>query len=118
MTDLIIVGDEAWFRDEWEAEQERRERGRAARRAYNARPDVKERTRRWNRANRIARRAYNRAWMANYRASQSRLVGSLHDLACTGPTRDTGCVCNKIRCYSKPRLSVLPEELLTEGADA
>jgi Lon protease-like protein len=97
--DYIIVGDEAWLREEWEADQARRERKRASKRAYRARPDVKERTRQYARSH----RAYKREWMARYRASQARLVGSLHDLACFGPTRDTGCVCHKVRCYSKPR---------------
>lgn len=101
--ELVIVGDEAWTQEEWEAEQAKRERKRAEKRAYNARPDVKERTRQWNAANRAKRRAYNREWMARYRSSNSRLVGSLHDLACSGPTRLTGCVCHKVRCYSKPR---------------
>lgn len=105
--ELIIEGDEAWSPEEWEVEQVRLAKRRAEKRAYTARPDVKERTKAWDRAHRANRREYNRVWMARYRSMSSdkrpRLVGSLHDLACTGPTRATGCVCNKIRMYTKPR---------------
>lgn len=102
--ELVIVGDEAWTRAEWEAEQDRIAKSRTRRRSYRARPDVKERTKQYDRVHRMERRAYNREWMARYRSSRSsRLVGSLHDLACFGPTRDTGCVCNKIRFYDQPR---------------
>lgn len=54
-----------------------------------------ERRPRTNEQHRIA----NREYMWNRRRHP---VGSLHDLACTGPTRATGCVCRKIVCYDKP----------------
>jgi hypothetical protein len=97
--ELIIYGDEAWTRQEWERRtrprpmtpeqrQRRRERRRIYMRDYYAR-------------NLEHLRAYNREWKAHRQTR--RLVGSLHSLACQGPTKDTGCRCSKIRCYSKPR---------------
>jgi hypothetical protein len=104
--ELIIRGDEAWTPQEWkrrntrgtERLQRRRERHRIYMREYRAR-------------NRDRINARNREWMARYRKSPlrvvkgppPRLVGSLHSLACAGPTKDTGCRCSKVRCYSKPR---------------
>jgi len=95
MTDLIIVDGEAWLPEEWE----KRERRRAYDRAYRQRPGRKERSReilqRWRAENLERLRAYNREWMRRHREKVA--VASLHDLACTGPTRRTGCVCQKIR---------------------
>ena len=106
--ELIIIGDEAWTPEEWARRHrpktpEQIERARAYNREYRAR-------------NRDKLRAYNREWTRAYRArlrasrplrvlkgAPPRLVGSLHSLACTGPTRATGCRCSKIRCYDKPR---------------
>ena len=109
--DLIIIGDEAWTPEEWARRNsrhtnlspEKRERDRAYTRLYYAR-------------NREKLRAYKREWQREYRArlravrplrvvkgAPPQLVGSLHSLACTGPTKATGCRCSKIRCYDKPR---------------
>ena len=127
---LIIVGDEAFLPDEWEREERRRERDRQ----YRARPDIQPKEREYHRAwserNRDHQRAYKREWMRRrredpeYREREKRqrqereqgqrrhphVVGSLHDLRCTGPTRHTGCRCRKIECYDRPlRLLVEPE---------
>ena len=98
--ELIVVGDEAWTPEQWERRTRKRERRRIYDREYYAR-------------NRERVNAYKREWMARYRARHRkprllkgpppRLVGSLHSLACQGPTKDTGCRCSKVRCYSKPR---------------
>lgn len=103
MMDLVIVGDQAWTREEWERRArprpltpEQRERKRAYARAYY-----------WRNRDRI--NARNREWMARHRKPSMRvvktpvrLVGSLHSLACLGPTKATGCRCKKIRMYSGP----------------
>ena len=105
MKPLVIVGDEAWTAEEYEAEQARRER----RREYEARPERRvrraERYRRWVEANREHLRAYKREWNARQRAEVKRragvavevvrVVGSLHSLKCSGPTTRTGCRCRK-----------------------
>ena len=98
--ELVIVGDEAWAPDAWEAEvRDRKRRAAYKRRQYKA----------WAAANIEHRRAYKREWQRRKRALERPvLVGSLHSLSCTGPTIATGCVCNrkgtrKIRCYSAPR---------------
>ena len=107
MTDLIIVGDEAWLPEEWDAEQRRRKRERS----YEASPERRDAERkyqaRWRESHREERRAYNREWMRRHRQSGPRPVGALHSLACSGPTIRTGCVCGKqgtrkIRVYDKP----------------
>ena len=96
---LIIESDQAWEPQE----QERRLRpfspGRAERRKARRRIYMRG----YRARNRETIRGYNRDWMARQRVSEQRLVGSLHSLACTGPTKDTGCRCSKVRCYSKPR---------------
>jgi len=70
--DLILVGDEAYTVEEWEALQ----RERDAARAYRSRPDVRARVRAyfaaWREAHREERRAYNREWMRRYRSEQRR----------------------------------------------
>lgn len=33
---LVIIGDEAWFREEWDAERARREQARPRNKRYNA----------------------------------------------------------------------------------
>ena len=117
MSDLIIVGDEAWTREEYEAQQRKRRKRHASSR-------YQEYQRQWRERNRDELRAYKREWTrrkrsdpeyrerereqqrAAYRRTRPahpHLVGSLHDLACTGPTIATGCVCKKIRCYRMER---------------
>lgn len=104
MSDLIIVGEEAWTAEEYEARQRRLEYDRE----YSRRPEVRERRRiqhqKWQAANREKVRAYNRDWMRRYRQSAI-VVGGLHSLACSGPTRDDGCVCppfGKVKVYDRP----------------
>jgi hypothetical protein len=96
MNDLIIVGDEAFTESEWAA----LERKRAYEREYSKRPYAKAAKnaykREWSRRNREKLTAYNREWRHR---NKPVLVGSLHDLACTGPTKVTGCVCQKIKVY-------------------
>lgn len=105
MKPLVIVGNEAWTAEEYEAEQARRER----RQQYEARPERRarraERYRSWAKANREHLRGYKREWAARNRAEMKRqqgidveivrVVGSLHSLKCSGPTERTGCRCRK-----------------------
>lgn len=69
VSDLIIVGDEAWTPEEWESEQERleRERKRGARRRLT--PKYLAYQRKWREQNREAIRAYQREWMRRKRAA-------------------------------------------------
>lgn len=80
----IVYGDQAYTAEEWTR--------RGPRRPYRRLTDEERAT-------------YHRDWMRAYRArlrEQSPLVvGSLHDLRCTGPTRATGCVCQKILMYNR-----------------
>jgi len=79
---LILVGDEAFTPDEWASERRQRERkGQRDRRAY---------FRTYLRERRFRRRHPGVEPVA------LRQVASLHDLRCTGPTRNTGCRCDKI----------------------
>lgn len=100
--ELVIVGDEAYTREEWEAD----ERRAASKRAYRLRNPEKERARvrRWAERHPDQRRAYAREWQQRYRAEKRRqspedrlvrVVASLHGLSCAGPTRNTGCHCHK-----------------------
>ena len=91
MTDLIIVDDEAWLPEEWD--HRRWQRGRYQRNPKR-REQVKAAVKRWRQRNPHKVREYDH---------RPRLVGSLHELACTGPSKRTGCVCHKVRCYDRPR---------------
>ena len=73
----VVVGEEAYTMEEWAALEQRRKV--AELRAYK---------REWMRAKRLHSRA-------------PVLLASLHDLGCSGPTRDTGCTCRKIKLYAK-----------------
>jgi hypothetical protein len=95
---LIIVGDEAMTPEEWE----RRERRRAWEREYRRRryhddPDFRQRAldavKAWRRKQGVQPRP-------GPRVRVTYTVGSLHDGSCTGPTRSTGCRCQKIRVAS------------------
>ncbi len=108
MTDnLIIVGDEAWTPEEWEAERRRR--------SYSPSPKRREWQRNYlrNYQKQPHWRAYKTRWQQIQRAEEKRtsaadtlvrVVGSLHGLGCTGPTKATGCRCSK-------KLVVTPVEL-------
>lgn len=93
MAELVIVGDEGWFRDEWDAVERRRER---ARRRYAEDPEYRAKknaqARRWQENNVERFRQTKREWARAHRPVR---VGSLHSLACWGPTRNTGCRCNE-----------------------
>ena len=103
MKPLVIVGDEAWTAEEYEAEQARRERARNL--SPEARKRQAENHRRWVEANRDRVRAYKADWQRRKRLSERlrreeevgavRIVGSLHSLKCSGPTTRTGCRCRK-----------------------
>ena len=83
MSDLIIVGDEAYTPAEWA----KRERIRERERAYGAknRDRLREYQREWRaRPENIHRkRKYNREWMRRKRAALG-VVGYLHELCCDG----------------------------------
>lgn len=111
MPELVIVGDEAWLPEEWEAEQRRRRRPSTA--AKKARD--REYQRRYRATHREELNAYKREWMRRLRKANPKawrpegpkLVGTLHTLACSGPTVIEGCVCGKrgtrkIRVYDRP----------------
>jgi len=84
---LIIYGEEAFRPHEWKP-----------RRAYH-RLTAEERAH------------YNREWMRRQRIVARaelieagrvlRLVSSLHDVKCTGPTRVRGCVCSKVPLFER-----------------
>ena len=99
MTELIIVGDEAYSVEEWEAEQRRLAADRERAAEHRLTPERRE----YMRAYQLLpqRRAYKREWARRNRGSTATVVGSLHDLSCTGPTRRTGCRCQKIPMYRK-----------------
>lgn len=45
----------------------------------------------------------NRRWMRLHRGQDPRdVVAGLHALRCSGPTRNTGCLCTKIPLYGEP----------------
>lgn len=73
LDDLVLIGDEAYTREELERLVSRRDRERVQARKYRSRPDVKERRRarhkEWVDRNRDRVRAYNTAW---HRANRSR----------------------------------------------
>ena len=100
--ELIIIGDEAWTPEEIAA----KERKLALKRERNRRYYAEWRARNPERARQISREHMRRkrgSMPRIPRAPQPRLVGSLHSLACAGPTKATGCRCSKIRCYDRPR---------------
>ena len=83
LDDLILLNDEAWTPEE-----------RKGRRPYQKLTNEQRRT-------------YKRDWMRRWRAQQPQVIGSLHDLACSGPFVKKGCLCNsrgtkKILVYDKP----------------
>ncbi len=82
----IVYGDQAFRPNEWK---------RRTSRPYRRLTDEE-------------RAHYKRDYMRRWRAAQKvathraiRSVGSLHDLACTGPTKATGCVCRKVMLYQR-----------------
>lgn len=104
--ELVIVGDEAWTAEEYEADQPRREKRQAWEREYRRRryhddPEYRARYLEYQ-------YAYRRQPYVPEREAQSPkrlpplLVGSLHSLACTGPTQVTGCRCKKVKMYNRP----------------
>lgn len=126
MTEFVVVGDVAWLPKDWERRQKRQAYERSPERMARKR----EVTRRWEAAHAEERRAYKAAWARQrrkdpeFRARENeanrayfwahhderleaerrrrvRIVGSLHDLACTGRTRRTGCVCRKVPVYGR-----------------
>ena len=100
--ELIIIGDEAWTPEEIAA----KERSLALKRARNRRYYAEWRARNPERAREINREHMRRkrgSIPRITRAPAPRFVGSLHSLACSGPTIATGCRCKKIRCYDRPR---------------
>lgn len=111
MNDLIIVGDEAYTREEWQEKERRRAQDRAYRQRPDVRPRIIERVRRWQEANPERKRANNIRHMRRRRAEQLatavaegrayRVVASLHDLRCSGPTKDSGCRCRKMTVLHK-----------------
>ena len=99
MTDFVVVGNVAYTAEEWERVQRKRE--------YQRRPEVRARRRETERRYRVAhpeRRVLHREYMRRWRAGhpKPRLMASLHDLACSGPTKATGCVCHKVRIHGVP----------------
>lgn len=123
---LVIVGDQAYTAPEWERLQRRREKDRTR---YHTDPERRAKVHaaaaRWNRSHPERIRELHREHMNRRRADpeyralelvknrerapryRTYLVGSLHTLACSGPTVAAGCVCarrgtRKIRCYDKP----------------
>jgi ferric-dicitrate binding protein FerR (iron transport regulator) len=122
---LYIVGEQALTREQYAAYRRMRDRDNARDRERRANdPEYRERSnayfRAWRDRNREhfrkyhrerarrmrldpAQREKDRAYAREYRnRNRPRVVGSLHGLACTGPTRATGCQCHKILCWDRP----------------
>jgi hypothetical protein len=103
MTDLVIVGDEAWTREEWD----QAERKRAKRREYEQRPEVRARKNAYWREYRKQPRvkAYQREWKradrAKRRTPKTVAVGALHSLRCWGPHRYPRKGCHPIPVYRR-----------------
>ena len=97
---MIVYRDQAYTADEWEA---RNRRLSARRNAQGHSPDEKARraayAREWRARNPERWREIRRRYKRN---ALRRVVGSLHSLSCIGPTRATGCVCDKIKMYNRP----------------
>ena len=98
MTDLVIVGDEAWTREEWEEA----ERKRAKRREYDKRPDVRARKAAYWREYRKQPhvKAYQREWKRKDRAAR-KPIASLHSLRCWGPHQRPRKYCIPILGYAE-----------------
>ena len=98
---MIVYRDQAYTADEWEARNRRLAAQRNHRKVHSA--EEKERraayAREWRARNPERWREIRRRYKRN---AQRRVVGSLHSLSCIGPTRVTGCVCDKIKMYNRP----------------
>ena len=98
--DLILIGDQAWTPEELrELERRRRDDRERYRSNPKRRAQVIEAVRRFRERYPDDYRTYRRDYQ---RLRRRHPVGSLHDLACTGPTKATGCRCHKITMYDKP----------------
>lgn len=94
---MVVVGELAYLPAEWE----RLERRRATGRAYYARNREQRlaTVKSWQAANPERVRELNREHMRRRRLSgrvEYRVIGSLHGLTCTGPTKRSGCRCSKV----------------------
>jgi hypothetical protein len=101
--ELVIIGDEAWLPDEWEAHQRRRARDRA----YRERN--RDRIRAYQRAYRAANAERLRAYKSLYNAARRHpawrgAIGSLHNLRCPGGHYATRNGCTPIPI--RPRMQV------------
>lgn len=93
---MYVVGDLAYLPKEWDRLERRRAQQREHRRLNREKRD--ESVRKWRLANPDRVREMNRDHMRRKRLGQYRklqVIGSLHDLRCYGPTKDTGCRCKK-----------------------
>ncbi len=96
---LVLSGDQAWTPEEWAAgapaRKRRLERRRESQREWVARnPDrVREYAREWRNRNSIK---LGRKPHVKRRVAVRYEQASLHDLACGGKTKATGCVCRKV----------------------
>lgn len=86
---MYVVGDLAYLPSEWE----RMERRRLRRRELSRKNVAAWRARNPERAREVTREYNRRRRHGNYRKLQ--VTASLHDLRCSGPTKDTGCRCKK-----------------------
>ncbi len=107
---LILVGDEAYTPEEWAAGEPARQRRRERDRARYPERAAAQATyyREWVARNREHVREYHREWArlnrlklgmkphTKRRVAVKYEQGSLHDFACGGPTKATGCVCRKV----------------------
>ena len=101
---MYVVGDLGYLPEEWE----RLERRRAQQRDYYRRNREARlaAVARWHRANRDRVREIRRESARRRRQEargSMRIVASLHDLACAGPTKPTGCRCHKILIVREAR---------------
>ena len=95
--DLVVYGEQAYNFDEWMVYLRKRKTDGAPRpkpiETWGLPPTAEER--------RAELREYKREWMRRSRGTPRQPTGSLHSLACKGPTRGRGCACTKIKCYPR-----------------
>ena len=105
MRDWVVVGDEAWLREDWERRERRRKWDREYRRQLRTDPEYRARLaayqREYRRRHKERVKDYQREYMRRRRAGMAVPRASLHDLRCTGPTRSTGCRCRKVIILAK-----------------
>ncbi len=93
---MVVVGELAYLPDEWARLERRRAK---VRETYARNRERHNAASRWHAANPERVREINREHMRRKRLGETlkyRVTGSLHGLACSGPTKSSGCKCSKV----------------------